>query len=179
MVRQDQRKRRTGDFTASAARQVPPHWGGGLETSRRFAGGPGRPGGIRLGTKMPGPPSRRGHPAHVQSLVAKTSLAPTGFPALPSKQRELVRHVFPRLHARRVIRSVRTPPDLPPPASGQLLGFPVSPRLTPRSWAFYPVPCHLRPLETLTPDTGHGVSLRLRLVVHVHFLIVHGTEHPE
>ena len=43
---------------------------------------------------MPGPPSRRGHPAHVQSLVAKTSLAPTGFPALPSKQRELVRHAF-------------------------------------------------------------------------------------
>ena len=43
-----------------------------------------------------------------------------------------------------------------PAASGWLSGFAVFGRLTPRSWAFYPVRCYLRPLETLTPDTGRA-----------------------
>ena len=112
---------------------------------------------------------------------------------LPSKQRELVRHAFLPLHARRVIRSVSLHSEVQPfparpgpvlwrlltplcpsiaiadavvrcvrtrpeasqgkaplfpadpagfthAASGQLWGFTVSRRLTPRSWAFYPVP---------------------------------------
>ncbi len=50
----------------------------------------------------------------------------------------------------------RTPAGFTPAASGQLGGFTVSPRLTPRPWAVHPVPCYLHPLEPLTPATGHA-----------------------
>ena len=76
------------------------------------------------------------------------------------------------------------PAGFTPAASGQLSGVTAMGRLTPRSLALYPIPvrrgrvsppasfrfrlatdtpalglsvrCHLRPLETLTPDTGHA-----------------------
>ena len=76
------------------------------------------------------------------------------------------------------------PPDLPPPRPGSFRASPSDAGSPPRSLAFYPVPvrrgrvsppasfrfrlatdtlalgytvrCYLRPLETLTPDTGHA-----------------------
>ena len=82
------------------------------------------------------------------------------------------------------------PAGFTPAASGQLSGVTAMGRLTPRSLALYPIPvrrgrvsppasfrfrlatdtlalgytvrCHLRPLETLTPDTGHAWHTRKR-----------------
>ncbi len=78
----------------------------------------------------------------------------------------------------------QSPPDLPPPRPGSFRASLLLGRLTPRSLAFYSIPrrrgrvsppasfrprlatgvlalgyavrCCLRPLETLTPDTGHA-----------------------
>ena len=60
--------------------------GRGIETSRRFAGGPGRAGGIRLGTRYSVHLSEAGPPGPRQSPVAKTFSSSHGVPGslLPS-----------------------------------------------------------------------------------------------